>query len=462
MNDRLDKQRKRFEAADQAHVLRFWDELGENEQLQLLEQLEAVDLELMARLAKMFEADGSEDAAPELLPPGTFPLQRNSEQEGEATRAIARGEEALRAGQVGYVIVAGGQGSRLGLDGPKGLFPVGPVTGRVLFDFHARRLLAAQQKFGAPVPWFVMTSAANDAATRDAFAAADNYGLDSEHVHFFSQEMMPALSTEGRILMSEKHSLFLAPNGHGGSLLALQRSGCLKIAREMGISHLSYFQVDNPLARPADPLFIGLHILSNARMSSKVVPKCEASEKVGVIGKIDGKYGCIEYSDLSDELLVATDDSGELLFKDGNIAVHLIEVDFVDELTKDGLELPWHLARKKMSVLDEAGAPADIDGAKFESFVFDALRFSENSVTLEVDRALEFSPVKNATGNDSPATTRASLRSLFATWAKAAGLEAPATGEEAIEVDPVFAEHLDEFVAKKPSQASGSKGHLYE
>lgn len=468
MTERLDRQRQRFEAANQGHVLRFVDELTPESRDQLLEQLEAVDLDLVAELGRMFESAGHEESNPVFEPPGTFPLSRTEAQAAEASDAIERGEEALRAGRVGYVLVAGGQASRLGYAGPKGLFPVGPVSGRVLFDIHARRLRAAKERYGADIQWYVMTSAANDAATRQAFAEADHYGIDPASVHFFSQEMIPALGTDGRILMSAKDSLFLAPNGHGGSLLALQRSGLLKHAQGQGIDILSYFQVDNPLARPADPLFIGLHLAREARMSTKVVKKRDASEKVGVIGKIDGAFGCIEYSDLSDELRVATDDSGELLFKDGNIAVHMLDVAFVDELTKDGLELPWHIARKKMAVIDEAGASAELEGAKFETFVFDALRFSERSVTLEVDRAHEFSPVKNAEGTDSPATTRRDLCKLFAGWATAAGLELPAAdeaGDTPIEVDPLFAEHEAEFLARSPSQASpqgAGAGHLYE
>lgn len=456
--------RERLEAAGQAHVLAFEHELDEAARANLFAELEALDLELLRELARMFERPASDGPAPALGPPGTFPLRRDAAQEREAAEAVAKGRELLAAGAVGYVLVAGGQGSRLGLDGPKGLFPVGPVSRRVLFDFHARRLLAARETYGAPIHWYVMTSQANDAETRAAFERASYYGLGRESVHFFSQEMLPALSTDGKILMKDRGSLFLAPNGHGGSLWALQRSGCLEHARAQGLRHLSYFQVDNPLARPADPLFLGLHALRGAEMSSKVVPKRDAAEKVGVIGTIDGKFGCIEYSDLSDELLHQTDAAGELVFKDGNIAVHLIDVEFVDRLTRGGLKLPWHLARKKMKVLDESGRPAEVEGGKFETFVFDALSQSRTSVTLEVSREHEFSPVKNAEGSDSPATTRRDLCRLFAGWVEAAGLEKPSPdgeGNHPIEVDPVYAEHLEDFVARGPSQAVGAE-HLYE
>ena len=464
MTSQLSDLRERLEAAGQAHVLAFEHELDEAARSNLHRELEALDLDLLRELAGMFDTPASEGAAPSFGPPGTFPLRRDADQEREAQEAVAKGRELLAAGKIGYILVAGGQGSRLGLDGPKGLFPVGPVSQRVLFDFHARRLLAARETYGTAVHWYVMTSQANDAETRAAFDRAGFYGLDPDSVHFFSQEMLPALSTDGKILMKDKSSLFLAPNGHGGSLWALKQSGCLEHAKAQGLEHLSYFQVDNPLARPADPLFLGLHKLRGAEMSSKVVPKRDAAEKVGVIGTIDGKFGCIEYSDLSDELLHQTDEKGELVFKDGNIAVHVIDVDFVDRLTRDGLKLPWHLARKKMKVIDESGRPTEVEGGKFETFVFDALSQSRTSVTLEVQRELEFSPVKNAEGSDSPATTRRDLCRLFASWVEAAGLEKPGTdpeGNHPIEVDPVFAEHLEDFVARKPSQAEGGE-HLYD
>ena len=267
------------------------------------------------------------------------------------------------------------------------------------------------------------------------------------------------------MLFSAPDQLFMAPNGHGGCLLGLASSGALEDMRRRGIEQLSYFQVDNPFARPADPLFLGLHDLAGAGMSSKVVAKRDAGEKVGVLGLMDGVLGCIEYSDLPAELREARDDQGELRFRAGNIAVHVLSRRFVEELTESGLELPWHVARKEMKVVDATGEPGTVTGFKFETFVFDALARSKGSVTLEVARELEFNPVKNRSGEDSPDSCRAALCALFAGWVTAAGGALPerdAQGNHPVEVDPRRAESQDEFLAHgplEPEQQDG--GHLY-
>jgi UDP-N-acetylglucosamine/UDP-N-acetylgalactosamine diphosphorylase len=310
-----------------------------------------------------------------------------------------------------------------------------------------------------------MTSPANDAVTRAFFREHDFFGLDPDDVSFFQQDMLPALDDEGRILLAAPDRLFLAPNGHGGVLWGLATSGILDAMRARGVTQLSYFQVDNPLARPADELFLGLHARRGAGMSSKVVKKRDAAEKVGVLGRIDGRMGCIEYSDLPAELRDQRDPDGELAFRAGNIAVHALELDFVARLTAERLALPWHLARKQMKVVDERGDLIDSFGTKFETFVFDALSRSERSVTLEVERFSEFSPVKNADGEDSPATSRRDLCRLFAGWAAAAGRALPepdTAGVHPVEVDPRLAETREEFLAvPAPRPKVTERGHHY-
>jgi UDP-N-acetylglucosamine/UDP-N-acetylgalactosamine diphosphorylase len=390
---------------------------------------------------------------------------RAPETGSELAGARRVGEELLGAGRVGYVLVAGGQASRLGFEAPKGAFPIGPVTRRPLFAFHAQRLRAAARRYGTATPWYVMTSPANDADTRAFFERHRHFGLDPDDVFFFAQDMLPALDEEGRVLFSAPDSLFLAPNGHGGCLLGLASSGALEDMRRRGLTQLSYFQVDNPLARPADALFLGLHARAGAGMSSKVVAKRDAAEKVGVLGRVDGRLSCIEYSDLPPELREARTSTGELRFRAGNIAVHALSVDFVEEVTRGGLELPWHLARKKMRVAEADGGIVERNGVKFETFVFDALGLSPASVVLEVERHEEFSPVKNKSGEDSPASCRADLCRMFARWVQAAGLPLPAADEQGIhpiEVDPLLAETQDEFVAHRGLQPDvRPDGHYY-
>ncbi len=464
MSAREDRIRARALAAGQEHLFRHWGALNEASRARLLDELESVDFDLVQRHRALVRGDLAGAGTPSLTPPEVFPLQRSATHDVRAREAAQRGIEALSRGHVGYLLVAGGQASRLGYEGPKGAYRIGPVSDWSLFEIHARRLRAATERYGRPAPWYVMTSQGNDAQTREFFAQHGYFGLDARDVFFFSQAMIPALDHEGRILMAAEDRLFLAPNGHGGSLEAFSRSGALDDARRRGLRHLSYFQVDNPLAPPADPLFLGLHALERASMSSKVVEKRSAGEKVGVIGRVDGKLGCIEYSDLPADLREARDERGKLRFGAGNIALHVIDVDFVEELNRGGLQLPWHLAKKSMNVW-EAGAQVARQGVKFETFVFDALERSERSVTLEVERTREFSPVKNHSGEDSPATTRADLCRLHAQWIRAAGLTLPEPDESGlhpVEVDPLLAEDLETFLARGPKRPEvRGRGHLY-
>ena len=466
MTERPDEaeQRQRAERACQGHLFAEWSELSASSRTALLETVSRIDFAGVAERAALLQVPATEGLVGDVRPPELFPLERGAEHEREARAAVQRGEELFAEGKVGFLLVAGGQASRLGYDGPKGAFRIGPVSGAPLFAFHARRLLAARQRYGCAVPWYVMTSAANHRATVACFEEHEHFGLEPDAVRFFSQAMIPAVDFEGRILMSAPERPFLAPNGHGGSLQGFFESGALAHARERGVEVLSYFQVDNPLARPVDPLFLGLHAAARAGMSSKVVAKRDADEKVGVLGLVDGRMGCIEYSDLPAELREARDAEGRLRFRAGNIAIHLLGLDFVDALCRDGLELPWHVARKTMDVHTPEG-PARVMGAKFETFVFDALGRSPTSVTLEVDRALEFSPVKNRDGTDSPATARRDLCRLHAGWVRAAGLPLPDSaieGQPAVEVDPRVAEDEASFrriEAPAPERRAG--GHLY-
>ena len=449
MSTHLDELRERFQVAGQGHVLAHVDSLDPAASARFAAELADVDLDLVGRLAALLDSPEGAAADPSLEPCAVI-----APGEG-ADEARSAGERALAGGEVGFVLVAGGQGSRLGFDGPKGAFPVGPVSGRTLFDWHAARILAAGRRHGFRPLWAVMTSRTNDADTRAFFAENHHFGLPAEDVWFFSQDMLPALDSEGRILLSGPGELFLAPNGHGGTLQALSRSGVLARFVERGVKTLSYFQVDNPLARPADPVFVGHHVLRGSEMSSKVVAKRDPLEKVGVIGLVDGLLGCIEYSDLSEELREARTAEGALVFNAGNIAVHMIDCGFVERLNAGGdLDLPWHVARKRIGTIDETGAAVEVDGVKFETFVFDALGRTRTSVTLEVDRSEEFSPVKNAEGSDSPATCRADLSRI---GGAIIGREA-----DAIEVDPRAAESAAEFAESGLPVVERPEGLLVE
>jgi UDP-N-acetylglucosamine/UDP-N-acetylgalactosamine diphosphorylase len=375
---------------------------------------------------------------------------------GEATaEARERGEEALRAGRVACVLLAGGQGTRLGFSGPKGDFPIAPVSGRTLFALLAAQVGALRRRYGAPLPWFVMTSPQNDEETRAIFARDAMYGLGSDGVRFFAQGTMPAVDRRtGDVLLEAPDRLALSPDGHGGLLRALARHGILRELAGSGVTTLFTFQVDNPLAHVADPVFVGHHLEGRADMSNVVVTKVGPEERMGVVATLDGRPAVIEYSDLPDELARARDAEGRLVYWAGSIAIHLIQVDFATRLTDGELRLPVHRALKRVRHLDPGDVPVMPDepnAVKFETFLFDALPLADRVVTIEADRGEWFSPVKNADGPDSPRTTRRDMARRAARWLAGAGVRVPAgpDGEPVpVEIEPALALDADELAVR--------------
>jgi UDP-N-acetylglucosamine/UDP-N-acetylgalactosamine diphosphorylase len=331
------------------------------------------------------------------------------------------------------------------------------VRHKPLFQVFAEKILAAGRRFGRPVPWFIMTSHANHAATGAFFAEHRWFGLDPGQVHFFRQGRMPAVDFSGKILLEAPDTIALSPDGHGGALRALDRSGALDVMQRAGVDTLAYFQVDNPLVRCVDPEFIGWHLLRGAEMSAKMVPKSGPDEKLGHFCAQGGRPVVIEYSDLpratQHEMDPAT---GRLRFLAGSIGIHIFDTGFIRRMVRGegGSALPFHRADKKIPALDAAGRPVRPDrpnGVKFELFVFDALPFAKNPVIIETNRADDFSPVKNATGADSPATCRADQLRQAVRWLRAAGVAVAtdATGLPpfAIEVSPLFADDAETLAA---------------
>ncbi|MCB0873197.1 MAG: UDPGP type 1 family protein [Actinobacteria bacterium] len=425
----------------------------------LLRQIEQLDLDLIHRLVERFvHAPEAEHEPGSIGPPDAVPLAVDDDGRALTEQARAEGEAALRAGRVAVVLLAGGQGSRLGFDGPKGDYPFGPVTGRTLFDQHAARIAATRTRYGADLPWYVLTSPANDRETRRIFAAADHFGLEPESIRFVVQGTLPAVDAgTGEILRESPDTLALSPDGHGGLLSALRRSGALDEMAAAGISTFFTFQVDNPLIHVADPVFVGHHLRAGADMSNLAVRKHDPAERVGVIATIGDATGVVEYSDLPDELAAARDDDGSLTLWAGSIATHCIEVAFAWELTEGGTRLPFHRALKKVAHVDADGhrvEPDEPNAVKFETFIFDALPLAGASVTVEVDRAEQFSPIKNATGGDSPDQCRRDCNRLWAKWLRDAGVDVPtdADGEPVdLEIDPRFALDADELRERLPA-----------
>jgi UDP-N-acetylglucosamine/UDP-N-acetylgalactosamine diphosphorylase len=447
---------EKYQSAGQGQVFAFFDHLSTEEQKKLLEEAREIDLEEVAHLTKTLLSKGAV-AGVNLEGLAPAPYEKRPEHGGDAeawARAKTAGEAALRAGRVAAFTVAGGQGTRLGYDGPKGTFKVTPLKQKPLFQVFAEKILAAGKRYGRPLRWFIMTSHANHAATETFFREHNFFGLDAGRVHFFRQGRMPAVDFNGKILLETKSSIALSPDGHGGSLRALARSGSLDIMEREGIDTLSYFQVDNPLVRCIDPAFIGWHVLRGSEMTSKMVTKAYAEEKVGHFCVQHGKLVVVEYSDLPMALQKETDANGQLRYLAGSIAIHILDRDFVRRMAAggEGVALPFHRADKKIPVVDSGGAqikPEKPNGVKFEMFVFDALPFAKNPVVIETLRENDFSPVKNAEGVDSPQTCRDDQLRQFARWLKANGaaVETNKTGlpNVTIEVAPLFGYDEDSF-----------------
>lgn len=443
----------RLAALGQDHVLRFYDKLPDAGKRQLLSQLSALDLDLLPKLIQEYVVRKPQFPLPaDIQPVKPYPHRATPDRQAEYDKARARGLELLRQGKVGAFLVAGGQGTRLGYDGPKGEFPVTPIRNKPLFEVFAEQLLAHSRDAGKPIPWYIMTSSTNDARTREFFKEHHYFNYNPANVFFFQQGMMPAFAADGKMLLAEPDSLALSPDGHGGSLRALFVSGAVADMRKRGVEHLSYFQVDNPLVHTIDPLFLGLHDLSGSEMSSKTVAKAHALEKVGNFAIGDGKLQVIEYSDLPETLARKTGPDGQLLFNAGSIAIHALRVSFVERLNAGGsLSLPWHRAEKKVPYVDEAGNPIKPEtpnAVKLEQFVFDAIPLAENAIVYTTRREEEFSPVKNAAGDDSPATSRRDQVRRAAEWLELAGVNVHREHSEpaaVIEMSPLFATSAEQL-----------------
>lgn len=456
MNDTIRLLQEKFEAAGQGHVFAHWGDLDSAAQERLAAQAAEIDLEETARLYEsLVKGDGLAGVSLEGLAPAPYEALPSNGGDAEKWATMkAAGEEALRAGKVAAFVVAGGQGTRLGYDGPKGTFPVTPLREKTLFQVFAEKIRAAQNRYGATIPWFIMTSHANHEATVTAFQENGFYGLKAADVHFFTQGRMAAIDPEGKIILEARDRIAMSPDGHGGSLRALVRSGAIDTMRAAGIDCLSYFQVDNPLVQVIDPTFIGFHRVGRSEMSSKMIPKAYPLEKVGVFCAQNGRSIVIEYSDLPEAMQEEREPNGELRYCAGSIAIHLLSVDFVAKVGagEAAFALPFHLAHKKIPFLAEDGTthtPNQANGYKFEMFVFDALPFAQNPVIIETPRADDFSPVKNAQGVDSPQTSKEDQIRQWVRWMRAAGvsIETDETGLPPfqIEVSPLFADSAEAF-----------------
>jgi len=468
VRSRLEAATRELRRYDQAHLMQFVEQLSREEKLQLLQDIEALDLKLIGELVDRYVLREPKVELPkQVLPAPVYPAHPLPGQREKYQLARQRGERLIAEHKVAAFAVSGGMGTRLRFNGPKGNVPATPLRNKTLFQIFAESIVATQHHYNCIVPWYIMTSPANHEDTVRSFRENNYFGLDPDNVMHFPQGMMPCFDKNGRMLLAAPGRLATSPDGHGGSLRALYNSGALADMARRGVEYISYFQIDNPLVYTVDPLFIGLHAMDSAEMSSKAVLKCEPLEKVGNFAVINDRVTVIEYSDLPDNLAYKRRDDDRLMFEWGSIAIHIINRSFVERINTRGFSLPWHRADKRVPYIDENGNlidPSQPNAVKFETFVFDALPLAEKSIILEIIRNEQFAPIKNASGVDSLPSSQALQIDRAARWMTMAGINVPrkpdGSPDVLIEISPLFALDADELARKYAQLRPLKKGDM--
>ncbi len=391
---------KKLEAIGQGHVLKYFDELGEAEQQGLLRQIEETDFDVLRHIGEA-GATGR----------GTFsPLAAMQLDEIQARRSEFHdaGVEAIKAGKTAALLLAGGMGTRLGSDNPKGMYDIGITRPVYIFQRIIENLLDVVRETDTWIRLFIMTSEKNNDATIAFLKEHDFFGYKADCVVFFKQDMAPACDYEGKLYMEGKGRISTSPNGNAGWYSSMVRAGLDKILSDEGIEWIDIFSVDNVLQRICDPCFVGATLLSNVSVGSKVVRKVAPDEKVGVMCLEDGKPSIVEYYELSKEMMDAKDANGDPAYNYGVILNYLFHVPELAAVSDD--QMPLHVVEKKIPYIDGDGnyvKPDAPNGYKFEQLVLDMIHQLGSCLPYEVVREHEFAPIKNATGNDSVETARA-------------------------------------------------------
>ncbi len=444
---------------NQEQILAFWDELNPEQQIKLINQIKLLDFSKIEGWIENFVLKTPSSLIDTNFEPVSYYKSEpeSSKQKKKYAKAIELGKKLISQGKVAAFVVAGGQGTRLGFDGPKGNFPISPVKKKTLFQIFAENIAATESKYNTSCPWYIMTSPLNHQETVEIFHSNNHYGLKKDNIFIFQQGTLPNFNMDGKILLAEKDELACSPDGHGGCIRALYKSGALDSMKNRGIEYISYWQVDNPLINIFDPLFIGLHVLDNAEMSSKALKKTGPQEKIGNFCLVDGKVNIIEYSDLPDKLALKRNPDNSLAFELGSIAIHIINRSFLEKFASKSVSLPLHRAVKNIHHLDKNGQIIESKGVKLESFIFDAIPLASNSIVFEIIRSEEFAPVKNATGVDSAESTHQMMIDRAASWLEYAGIKVPRKPDGSvdcnIEIAPSFAmdkEDLKEKLSQIP------------
>ena len=395
--------KEKLEQYGQTQLLRFYDELDETQKQTLLDEISQIDFDLI-------RADHTPEQAGVITPIEAMTLDQIQENE-EAFRQ--EGLAAIRNCNVAAVLLAGGQGTRLGLDGPKGTLNVGLTKELFIFQCLINNLMDVKKEADAWIPLLVMTSDKNDADTRAFFEAHNYFGYNKDFVFFFKQEMAPSTDFDGKVYLEEKGHISLSPNGNGGWFISLSKAGLLEKIKAMGVKWLNVFAVDNVLQRMADPVFVGATIQSGKPIGAKVIRKAAPDEKVGVMCYRDNRPSIVEYYELTDEMMTQKNEKGELAYNFGVILNYLFSLSELERIA--GENMPLHIVDKKIPYIDENGnpiKPEEPNGHKYETLVLDMIQMMDGCLVFEVDRAKEFAPIKNMHGTDSLDSAREMMQKI--------------------------------------------------
>ncbi|XP_023083362.2 UDP-N-acetylhexosamine pyrophosphorylase-like protein 1 isoform X3 [Piliocolobus tephrosceles] len=432
--------RARLQRAGQEHLLRFWAELAPESRAALLAELALLEPEaLREHCRRAAEACARPHGPPPGLAERLRPLP--AERVGRASRSDPEtrrrweeeGFRQIALNKVAVLLLAGGQGTRLGVTYPKGMYRVGLPSQKTLYQLQAERIRRVEQladeRHGTrcTVPWYVMTSEFTLGPTAEFFREHNFFHLDPANVVMFEQRLLPAVTFDGKVILERKDKVAMAPDGNGGLYCALEDHKILEDMERRGVEFVHVYCVDNILVRLADPVFIGFCVLQGADCGAKVVEKAYPEEPVGVVCQVDGVPQVVEYSEISPDTAQLRASDGGLLYNAGNICNHFFTRGFLKAVTREFEPLlKPHVAVKKVPYVDEEGnlvKPLKPNGIKMEKFVFDVFRFAKNFAAFEVLREEEFSPLKNAepAGRDSPRTSRQALLAQHYRWALQAG-----------------------------------------
>ncbi len=421
-------------------------------------QLEAIDWEALRSLLDTWDGSWARVVEPDAVPELPH-LVRQPEADSEQARAC--GEQRIADGRVAVVTVAGGRGSRLGSDRPKGLLPVMPVSGRTFLEHFAACIGERSQRAGRAIPWLVMTSPETDGLTRTYFDQQQHFGLDPGQVVLFQQGTRPVVEIgTGRVLLSEPGRVATSPDGHGGLLEAMRRAELFGWLGDRGVDSLFYHQVDNPAVLPPDPLLVGWHHLRGSQMTTRVVSRRTAEERMGVVLSVAGRTRIVEYIDLP-QSVAAAGDGGRLRFWAGNIGVHVLD----QQVLAHASGLPWHRVDRTVVHVPGHGSgqpiePGTANAWQFERFIFDLLPEIETGLVVEGDRGRDFLPVKQSRGTDSLESARAGLLALHRSWLEAAGTSVHPEAE--VEITPSWALSAEEVLDRSGSDVAVQARTVFE